>query len=69
MALLEAAIHDSQRAFSVRTHQRAHRISHETSRQDLLGLQRAGLLAVRRVGRGFVWTPVADLSNKLSQPQ
>lgn len=61
LALLDRAIHDPAAEFSVKSHGLSHRASHETARQDLIDLERRGLLRRTKRGKAFVWVPGPDL--------
>ena len=39
-------------------------ITYQTARTDLLGLKDMGLLEMRKEGKKFVFTPVADIAEK-----
>ena len=67
VALLGHALRNPGEVYTMATHKRSHRISHETARQDLYGLEKAGLLRSRKRGREFEFTAVPDLANVLQQ--
>ncbi|WP_460626011.1 Fic family protein [Intrasporangium mesophilum] len=67
LAILEAGLRDPHATFTAVTHARSHRVSGETARQDLQGLEAQGLLELGKVGRAHVWYPVADLRSRLGQ--
>lgn len=67
LAIIENAVRDAGGHYTINSHRRSHMISVETARQDLMGLQRRGLLDRVKVGRQFVWVPVDGLSDKLGR--
>lgn len=54
---------DAQYTFAL--HQKLHRITYQTARTDLLGLEAQGLLSKRKVGKQFVFVPNSDLNSRL----
>lgn len=52
-------------AYTVASHQASHQISTQTATTDLNFLVTHGLLTKARVGKAFIFTPSADLPNKL----
>ena len=65
LALLEHATRDPGSLYTVRSHSTSHHISGETARHDLIHLAEQGLLERAKRGKEFVWTPVADLTERL----
>ncbi len=65
LALIEFAVKEPDAEFTVRSHMTSHRVSDETARNDLTDLERRGLLDRTKIGRTFVWTPVANLGDLL----
>jgi Fic family protein len=61
LALVQNALKSPDTTYSVQSHSMSHRVSDETARQDLILLEKAGLLERRRVGKRFVYGPVSDL--------
>jgi hypothetical protein len=51
--------------FTVKSHQRNHRVVYETARTDLLDLVHSGLLVKRKRGREFVFRAPDDLEDRL----
>ena len=51
--------------YTVEKHMNTHGTARQTARTDLLELHELGLLDMRKEGRKFVFTPVADLAEKL----
>ncbi len=67
LAVLEAALRDETTEFTTHSHSASHGTTVETARQDLMGLERRGLLRHERRGRRYRWVATADLADKLSQ--
>lgn len=61
IALLEHAIKTPDGVFTVESHGNSHNIAPETSRRDLLELERCGFLQHVTVKRRHVWSPVPNL--------
>jgi Fic family protein len=68
LTLLEHAVRTPGAAYSAQSHATSHNISHETARQDLIGLERRGLLTRAKIRKRFVWAPVSDLPERLKSP-
>jgi Fic family protein len=67
IALLRHATRHPDATYTVVSHGTSHDVVRETARQDLLALEVRGLLERRRVGKGHVWRPAADLPRRLDQ--
>ena len=52
---------------SIAAHARYHQVANQSARTDLLGLEEFGLFHKVKVGRRFLFSPVPDLSEQLSQ--
>ncbi|HSZ70673.1 MAG TPA: Fic family protein [Solirubrobacteraceae bacterium] len=65
LALLGSALRDPEASYSFKGHAASYNVTHETARNDLLPLVDRGLLERRRQGRGFIFTPLADLADRL----
>lgn len=65
LAIIESALADPDVEYTVHSHGKSHRVSHETARQDLMNLEERGLLTRQRVGRQFVWRRSADFKRLL----
>jgi Fic family protein len=65
LALLEHAVRDSSAQYTAQAHASAHNVVVETSRQDLIGLERMGLLRKARIGKANVWFPIDGLADAL----
>lgn len=66
LALLEHAARNPDAVYSVASHANSHAVSGETARHDLANLVGKGLLLRGKLGRQFIWSPVPDLSQRLS---
>jgi Fic family protein len=69
LALLESAIKNPQAVFSIDSHARSHRVSHETGRNDLRDLERRELLTKHKEVRHFAWSPTANLAAVIRESQ
>lgn len=67
LSLLSDGLRHPGRSYSLRNHAEIHRVTHETARADLGGLQGRGLLTRRKVGREYVFEVPADLSARLRE--
>jgi Fic family protein len=65
LALLEHAVRDSSAQYTAHAHAAAHNVVVETARQDLIGLERMGLLRKARIGKANVWFPIDGLTDAL----
>ena len=64
-ALLNHALRHSDQPYTVVSHSRSHNVAVQTARTDLEGLVGRGLLEKRKVGKGFTFYPVDNLSERL----
>ena len=51
--------------YTIAPHRRAHKVTYQTARTDLLGLADLGLVTVAKRGRAFVFSPAGDLDERL----
>jgi Fic family protein len=65
LALIRAALHDPSEPIAIAEHQRAHGVTNETARTDLLGLEQLGLYDKRKRGRAFTFIPKPGLEERL----
>lgn len=65
VALLSHALRQAGHGYTVKSHQRSHRVSTQTARTDLLKLTTLGLLEQRKRGRAFVFYAPADLNQRI----
>jgi len=63
--LLAGALEKPYEVFTIEVHSNVHGVTYQTARTDLLGLKDMGLLDMRKEGKKFVFTPVADIAEKL----
>ena len=61
------ALRGVQPSFTIKAHAKVHRVTTQSARTDLLGLETSGLFTKRRVGKKFVFTPVRDLADRLRE--
>jgi len=66
-ALLSHALRNPFFRYTFKSHQTSHKIAYETSRTDLLGLEKVGLLVSRKIGRTWNFTTVEELDKRLSE--
>ena len=64
-ALLERAIRRPDESYDIAGHQSYHCVSYQTARTDLIGLEKAGMLAMKKRGNAFVFTAAAGLRKRL----
>jgi len=63
-ALLASAIEKPHKIFTIETHANVHGVTYQTARTDLLGLRDMGLLRMRKEGKKFIFSPVAEIVKK-----
>lgn len=66
LALVSEALRSPGIVFTMTSHKKSHRISHETSRQDLYKLRDLGLLQQHKRGRTIEFTPVEGIDELLA---
>jgi Fic family protein len=66
-ALISHALRHPEAEYTFRSHQTSHGVVYQSARTDLLQLEQRGLLERRTVGQRFVFRPVADLPDRLTQ--
>ncbi|MEY9940720.1 Fic family protein [Streptacidiphilus sp. MAP5-3] len=67
LAIIEHAAKNPAASFTAQSHMNSHRVAYETARQDLTGLEAKGLLSKSRVGKAYIWIPVADFNERLRE--
>ena len=67
-SLINHALRHLYHKYTFDSHRRNHNIVYQTSRLDLIDLEKRGLLNSTKVGRQWFFTPVHNLSEKLSEP-
>ncbi len=66
-ALLAHALRHPGMRYTVAGHQRSHGTVYETARRDLLQLEKASLLELRRDGKSFIFIVPADLADRVQR--
>ena len=69
LVIVNDAIRDPLEPFTIQAQARRHRVSYQTARTDLLGLEQLGLFNSTRAGKKFVFSAVDDLSARLAAPR
>ena len=64
-ALLLNALRHPGKQFTIDAHRRAHGVSYQTARTDLLGLVDESLMEQHKLGKSFHFLPVPDLGQRL----
>jgi len=67
LTIVNDAIGEPDEPFTVKAQQRRHRVSYETARSDLRGLEALGLLFSSRDGKKLVYHAVRDLHEQLER--
>jgi Fic family protein len=67
VALLTHALRHAGHGYTVESHKRSHRVTHQTARTDLLQLVEQGLLDKGKRGRAFVFYAPDDLRARIEQ--
>ena len=67
LAIISYALRHPNGTFSIEGHRASHNISYPTARSDLLELVNYELLDKRKIGNAFIFTPVEEMQEKLSQ--
>ncbi|MGH7815187.1 MAG: Fic family protein [Candidatus Binataceae bacterium] len=65
-ALVRHAMRHPGKRYTVEEHRRSHNVSYESARSDLLDLDRRGLLAKRKEGKKWIFTPQPPLAVRLA---
>ena len=65
LALIRDALHDPNVPVTIAEHQRAHDVTNETARSDLLALEALGLYEKRKRGKAFNFLPRQGLEERL----
>lgn len=65
--LLLDAVRHPDKAYRIDRHMQVHGVTYQTARTDLGSLVELKLMHCRRIGRAFIYTPVADLAEKLKK--
>jgi Fic family protein len=65
--LISHALRHPHHKYTIRWHQINNNVVYQTSRLDLIDLERRGLLTSDKVGKTWYFTPVSDLEGRLSK--
>jgi len=65
IALLKHALKHPFAAYTVAGHQNSHGTSNQTAKNDITALEARGLLTRGKAGKAFVYSPAADIAEKL----
>lgn len=65
--LVSHALRHPYQQYTFRSHQTSHNVVYQTSRLDLLDLEKRGLLTSRKIGKTWHFTPVSNLEEKLAK--
>lgn len=65
LVVLRDALRDPSEPFTIQPQARRHRVTYESARSDLLGLEELGLLFKEKVGKKYVFRSPPDLTNRL----
>jgi len=65
--ILHDALRNPTEPFTINAQQRRQRVTYQTARTDLLGLERLGLFTKQRIGKKFVYRAAPDLADRLSE--
>jgi Fic family protein len=67
LALLDNAVRKPNQLYTAISHASSHNVTGETARQDLVSLEKRGLLRRTRTGHAHAWHAVDDLPERLNQ--
>jgi Fic family protein len=67
LALLTDAVRNPDSSYTFDSHAKSHRVSHETARSDLRGLEQRRLLVKRRAGKQHRFEPAPNLPDRLKE--
>ncbi|MDH4239716.1 MAG: Fic family protein [Phycisphaerae bacterium] len=65
--LISHALRHPHQKYTIRSHQISHNVVYQTSRLDLLNLEKRELLKCNKVGKTWYFTPVSDLEERLAK--
>jgi Fic family protein len=63
--VVQHALRDQSEQFTVAAQQNQHRVTYESARSDLVGLERLGLFTKQKVGKKYIFRPQHDLADRL----
>jgi Fic family protein len=64
-SLINHALRHPHQRYTFKSHQTSHNVVYQTARNDLLDLERRGLLISQKIGKTWYFTPVGELEEKL----
>ncbi|HEC02990.1 MAG TPA: Fic family protein, partial [Phycisphaerales bacterium] len=64
-ALVSHALRHPHQHYTIRSHQTSHNVVYQTSRIDLLDLEKRGILTARKIGKTWHFMPASNLEEKL----
>jgi Fic family protein len=67
LVAVQHALRDPSEQFTVAAQRNQHRVTYESARSDLVGLERLGLFTKQKVGKKYVFRPQRDLPERLRQ--
>ncbi|HUP69046.1 MAG TPA: Fic family protein [Acidimicrobiales bacterium] len=65
LVVVRDALRNGGETFTIAAQSRRHRVTYESARSDLLGLEKLGLLTRRKVGKKYVFSSMPDLVDRL----
>lgn len=65
LVVVRDALREAGEPFTIAAQARHHRVTYESARSDLLGLEKLGLLSRKKIGRKYVFSSMPDLSGRL----
>lgn len=65
LVVVRDALRDAGEPFTIMAQARRHRVTYESARSDLLGLEALGILSKQKVGKKYVFRSMPDLSDRL----
>ena len=66
-ALISHALRHPYQRYTIKSQQISHNVVYQTSRTDLLDLEKRGLLKSEKIGKTWYFTPVSNLEEKLAK--
>ena len=67
-AFLTHALRHPDHEYTIESHRRSHRVSHETARKDLVDLVAQGILESNKIGREWCFRSVPQLEKRICKP-
>jgi len=65
--IISHALRHLHQRYTIKSHQTSHNVVYQTSRSDLMDLEKRGLLVSEKIGRTWYFTPVSDLDKRLAE--